>query len=413
MRFSVLTLLISMSLTAWSWQGPTGDINGRIMDLQNNPIGNVTMVFTHEHEKGFNQTFVTKDNGAFVIRNVPVGPITIEATCEGYTPRVYKYTQELERMKEVYRMVKVGSKYEDFAPHPNLMGTLSDRQGNPIADADIKITSEDLPGFELDVKTDASGAFQSSSLLNALVQLHARKEGYRDQLYRFYQGKKDYTVKNYELQTMEEYFKEIGQPMPGKKEKTPEEQAVSFYNQAVDPFKNKDYTQAETLISKALELNPKMGEAYKMMVYINHNQKKWNESLAYGQKYLELNPEDSRMIQFAEEAARLAGKADVSAQYEVKLKELGIVEKDTPDSLYAKAVDAVNRNDDAKASDLLAKVLEMDSKYAEAYKAKGQILVREYEFEQAIVQLKLFLKYAPSNHPDRAEITELIVTLSE
>ncbi len=413
MRFSALTVLISLSLTAWSWQGPTGDISGRILDLKNEPVGGVTMVFTHEHEKGFNQTYVTKDNGAFVMRNVPAGPVTIEATKEGYTSRTYKYEQDMGKVKETFRMVPEGTTYESLGPQPELSGTLTDRKGNPLAEASIKITSEDLPGFELETTTDASGAFSSPSLENALVQLHAAKEGYRDQLYRFYQGKKEYKVKGYELQTMEEYFKEIGQPMPGKKEKTPEEQAVAFYNQAVDPFKNKDYDQAESLIHKALELNPEMGEAHKMMVYLNHNQQKWEQSLASCEKYLALNPGDTRMMQFAEEAARFAGNDAAAAKYEVKLKEMGVIEKDTPDSLYNKAVDALNKSDDAKAQEYLTKVLEMDSKYADAYREMGMILAREYEFEAAVEKLKLFLKYAPSSHPKRAEVTDLIVTLSE
>ena len=55
----------------------------------------------------------------------------------------------------------------------------------------------------------------------------------------------------------------------------------------------------------------------------------------------------------------------------------------------------------------------MDGNYAEAYNQLGRIFIREYEFEEAIKNLKIFLKKAPKDHAARQEVTDLIVTLSE
>ena len=411
MRFTVLCLLAAMSLAAFS-QAHDGSITAKVLDLNKEPVGGVKLVFTHEHHPDYKVEAETKTNGSVVLRKIKVGPIDVNASKEGYVTRDYEYMQEGGNVRITWIMAKESTTYESLGPQPKVFGTLESNAG-PVADADIRISSEDLPAYEQITKTDANGYFEAPSLTWATVRIHAKKEGMRDQLYEFTQLKKDYKVKNYKMMTLEEYFDSIGQPIPGKKEKSPEEVAIEFYNKAVDPYKSKDYAQAEALLERALEKNPKMEQALKMMVYINHSQQKWDKSIEWSNKVLEVNPTDTKTMQFAEEAARMAGNKEVQEKFQAQLTAAGVIKEDTPDSLYNDAVDALNSDDDAKAKPILEKVLKMDDKHAEAHRQIAMVLLREYEMDDALNHLKLFLKYAPKSHQARKEVTELIVTLSE
>ena len=408
MKFTALALL----LTSLAVMAQDGDLTGKIMTLEGDPVGGVKLVLTHETEASFSEEVETKKNGSFFVRNIPVGPVTITASKEGYTDRTYEHTQEMSRMRQNYIMVPEGTTYETLGKQPTLGGILENTQGEGVPDAEIRIFSDDLPGWEAFVKTDASGNFEGPSLRGAWVTLHARKEGWRDQMYRFEQGKSDYKVRKFTMQTMEEYFAESGVD-PASTEKTPEEKAIEFYNMAVDPYKNKDYEQAGMLIGKALENNPEMESALKMMVYINYNQNKYEEAITAADKLLAVLPDDVNVLQFAKESARLLKNDDLVTKYKAKLTELGVEEKETADSIYNKAVEAINAENDEEARELLNKVIEMDPKHFMAYREMANTYIREYEFEDAVKYLKLFLQNAPKNHPDRKDVVDLIATLTE
>ncbi len=410
MKNIMCIILINASLLAFAWQLPEGDLSGKILDLQNNPVENVSLVFSHEHDPEFKLTTETNAAGAFVARNVKTGYVVVKASKEGYPSREFKYTQEGKKMRQIFRMSKEGTTYESLGPQPKLSGTLKDTSGNPLADANLKIYSDDLPGWEQIIKTDANGFFEAPSLENALVSIHANKEGYRDQIYQFDQEKSDYTVKDFKVQTLEEYFAEIGQEMPGKREMTPEEQAVDYYNKAVDPYKAKDYQQAKIFAKKSFDANPNQLETIKILVYSSYNLKEFKDSLFYAEKYLELKPGDEGMAQYARESARMTDDKALVKKYKEELKKSGAL---TPSSIYNDAVTAINGGNDEEGKKLLTEVIGMDASFAEAYNQLGKINIREGDFETAVSNFKLFLKNAPKDHQERQEITDLIVSLSE
>ena len=412
MRIKTLAIFLAVGLGCFAFQAREGDVSGKILDLNDEPVAEVALVFTSKSNPDYKETAETKKNGSFLLRNAPVGEIVIEAAKAGHFPRTYSYEQEGGLVRVTFRMVAEGVTLESLGPQPMISGVVEDMDGNPIPDVDLRISSEDLPGFEKLVKTGPDGSFEAGSLTNAEIRVHAKKDGYRDQIYQFTQPKKDYRLKNYRMQTLEAYFAEQGKSMPGKKELTPEELAVTLYNQAVEPFKQKDYKQAEVLAQKAFELDPSQEAALKMLIYANHNLKDWDEVISYSEKYLAIKPDDANIIQYAREAARLGNKADKAKAFDSQLKKMG-VEVETPELLYGEAISFLNANDDDQAKPILEKILKMNDKFADAYHELGKLYIREGEFEAAILNLKLFLKHAPKDHKSRGEVTDLIVMLAE
>ena len=409
MRNAILIALLCASSVVLA-QLPEGDLAGKIQDFDGKGVAGVELVFTHENDPEFSLTTVTGDNGSFSARNVKVGYINIKATKAGYPERVFKYTQEGKRMRQTFHMVPEGTTYESLGEMPVVKGTIKDTKGNPIPETNLKIYSEDLPGWEKIIKTDANGYFETKSLRFALVNIHANKKGYRDQIYQYDQPKKDYTVKDFKLQTLEEYFAETGQEMPGKRELTPEELAVDYYNKAVEPYRSKDFEQAKVFALKSYEANPKQGEALKILVYSTYNLKDYKSTLKYAQAYLELHPGDANITQYASESARMTNDTKLVKQFKEELKASGNI---TAESVFNDAVIALNAGNDEEGKKLLNEAISMDGNMADAYNQLGKIFIREGDFDEAIKNFKIFLKKAPKNHKDRQEVTDLIVTLSE
>jgi len=202
MKVKLGTLLISWSLSCLAYQPVDGDVNGKIMNLRNQPVAGVHLVFTSEQKPDYKAEASTKNNGSFSLKRVPLGSIIVVAEKEGYVTRTYAYEQEQDRTRALFRMAKTDTTLASLGPQPKVSGVLRGQKGKPIALADLRLTTQDLAEYGHDLKTDEQGYFEALSLTYAEIQIHAKKEGYRDQLYRFTQGKKDYKVKNYSMQSL-------------------------------------------------------------------------------------------------------------------------------------------------------------------------------------------------------------------
>ncbi len=405
-KWSLLILIVA-SLSGLAFQG-ANSLRGRVLDLQDKPVSGVKLVVTSTQDASFSETLETKDNGSFVVPRVPMGPGTVTAEKTGHVSRTYEFTQERGSTRVIYRMVAEGLTYESLGPQPDISGVVEDTKGVPIPNVKIRVYSQDLPGFQKELETDGAGAFETPGLQNAEITVHAKKEGYRDQLYRFTQGKRGYKLRNYRMQTMEEYYAESGKE--GPKEKTPEDMAIDLYNKAVEPYKNNDFALAEKLAKQAIGLDPNQDAAVKMLIFSNYKQNDWKDVLAFSEQFLEKHPEDENILNYALEAARRVKDNTKETQLTQKLRKL---KPETADTVFQDAVAALNADDDDGAKKHIARAIELDPNFPEPYYELGKIYIREGEFEKAVTNFKLFLKHAPKDHRLREEVTDLIVTLSE
>ena len=218
------------------------------------------------------------------------------------------------------------------------------------------------------------------------------------------------TVPEFILKTLDEVYAEMGIERPKEKEETPEEKATRLFNLAVEPYQQGSYADAENLAKQALENNPEMAEPMKLLVFSNLKTEDWPEVLMYAEMYLKKDPNDTNIMKAAAQAAELIGDKKKTKQWKGQLKDMGEI---SIESLWNDVVNHLNANDDAAAMAQIKEVLKMDDKYPLAYFEMGKIKIREYEFEDAILNLKLYLKYAKPDGKHRKEATDLIVTLSE
>ena len=408
MKITSLWVLI-LSTTLVFAQVGKGRVKGLITGLDGEPVPQVTLSFTIDSLDSFQKTITSKKNGQFVLTGLLSGKVTITAEKEGYAKRVYSYEQQQTEMVEIsFKMLKEGQSTDDMGPQPRVFGSVNDSQGNPIPEVELTFTSDDLPGYRKTIVSGADGQFETSGIESALIQIYAKKAEYRDQIYRFKMENREFLIKDFAMQSLEEAYAEgiLERPKP----KSSEELAIEMFNNAVEPYQAGNFAEAEKLARQALDLNPNLEAAVKVVVYCNRNLNNWPETLKFAERFLEINPGDKGMIQHAMEAAKqMQDTAKVKA-YRGKLKDMGEI---SARSVFGEALDALEADDDVLGLAKLQEVLKMDPKYAQAYHEIGKIKIREGDFEAALLNLKLFLKHAPADHELRAEVTDLIVALSE
>lgn len=408
MRIVLFGFLTLAGLNGLAFQFVSGSIKGTVIDLEDNPVPEVTLTFTSASDPGSDNFVVTKENGRYIMR-LPEGDVTLRATKEGYRSRTLEYTQRLEDMKINFRMVREDLSAESLGPGPRIFGILKDSNGEPVEGMELTLTTEMFPDLKRVATTNKLGGFKLEGIKKVDFRLHVRKEGYRDVIHIFTQGEAPTEINDLKIQTLEEAYKELGIEPP-KIKLTPEDMAIDLYNSAVEPYQTENWPEAERLAKEAVDMDPKQYAALKMLVYTNMRLDDWGEVMSFANKYLELKPEDPGIIQIALQAANKIGRTEEAEKLTGRLMKMGVI---TPDSLFNSGVDALNADDDEKAKAIMEEVIKTDPKYARAYYELGMILIREGEFEAAINQLKLFLKHAPADNELREEATDLIVTLSE
>lgn len=410
MKHAIMIMLAFAGVTTFAFQTQgRGSLNGVTLDLDGNPVPNVELVVTNINNPSDVRTATSNEDGKFTLRSMMGGMYEITATKEGYRSQPMRYNQRAMGPTAVdFLMVAEGASLDGLGEQAKISGKVIDTQGNPLEDVTINFTTELFPQYKQTVTTDANGEFSGVPGVNrSIVQAYLKKEDYRDVIHQFSMEAEDITIDTLTMQTLDEAYAELGIKNP---KKTPEDQAIELYNQAVTPFQNKDWEVAERLAREALELNTDLDQAVKMLAYTNYNSQDWKEAVFYANQLLEKTPEDKDIMMLAMDAAVRAKDNQTIAKLNKKMEDMGMVDAE---SVYNQAVEALNANDDERGKALLEKVLDMNDKFADAYYHMGMILIREAEFESAVSNLKLFLKHAPENDKKRQEATDLIITLSE
>jgi len=385
-------------------------LRAEVIDENGNAIEGVEAVITVAGDDAFKMTGTTDKKGYLTIVGMKAGSVTVALSKEGYASRTYEYLQDQARQLEHIKMFSNEATLADDAMRPRLTGKVIDSKGTGIPGVELTFTVEGLPAFEHVLTTDEEGRFATRGLADSTVKIYARKAEYRDWIYNVTMGKKAADIADFKIPTLDEAYAELGIERPKEVELTDEDKAIELYNQAVDPYQAENYKEAEDIVVQALALVPDMDAALKLAIFANQAQEDWEDVLKYSKAYLKVVHDDPKITQIALDAANSANKTDDAKKYENILKKTGQI---TPDSLFNKAVEWLNKGNDEKALPLLDEILKMDKNFARAYLEIGKIKVREFEFDEAIVQLKTYLKLAPKNDPYRKEAEDLIITLAE
>lgn len=411
MKMKTLALLLVLGTAAFAQQRMALT---NIKDTAGNPIQGATLVMTSAQDTNYRKEVKSdkKGNGSFY--RFPPADYTITINKEGYLERKIEFRTSPEKTREKFETTLFREDEGVANPENSILvtGIVSDTKGAPLAGVKLVATIEGTP-FKSETTTDASGNYELQGLKNNTLKILGSLNEYRDQINLVKVRERNvelFNTDDFVMQTLDEAYAALGMERPKEEEVTPEQEAIEIYNLAVEPYQQGKFSEAEDIAKRALAKDPKQSKAMKLIVFSNLKTEDWEDVYKYGEMYLKEEPEDLNIKKAVLNASQFLGMKDKVASIKNELKAAGEISKD---SLWNDAITHLNNNDDDNAMKVIKEILEMDPKDARAYFEIGKMKVREGEFDDAVKNLKIYLKHAPSNHPYIAEAKELIVTLSE
>ncbi len=268
-----------------------------------------------------------------------------------------------------------------------LRGKVVDGAGQPIPNAVVVITCDELEGFRKEVQVKDNGGF-STVILDATREYAFLVEapGYLQhrEPFKVPAGSSDndftFTLKSIE-QARAEHAPQLAE-QPGWAEMT-EAQAL------VDEGKR---PEARAALERAVAAAPDLFPAHLMLADVCFALGDHTAALAAAERCLELDDESTGCLALAANAAAALGLADRHQGYLARYQALN---PDDPAALFNQAAKYLNTMDDEGARPLLERCLGADPEFAKCLYEYGMLLLRTGDLEGAKSHLERYLAVDP------------------
>lgn len=278
-------------------------------------------------------------------------------------------------------------------------GRVTDSRGEPIANAEVTITSPEVSTFNVAVTSDKKGVFKFLILDATRHYLfHIEAEGFQAQErpFKVAAGSTD-NVFEFTLNTVQEAVAQDSANIleqPGYKEMT---EARGLYDAG-------DTAGARAKFEEAVAAKPDLLPALISLAEICYEAGDYDAALDAADKCLEEDDESLDCLAIAANSAQSAGNKEAYSEYMERYKELN---PEDPTVLYNAAATYLNKMDDEGARPLLEQCLEEDPEFPQCNFEFGMLLLRTGDMEGAKRHLEKYLEIAPDG-PDAVTAQETI-----
>ncbi len=284
-------------------------------------------------------------------------------------------------------------------PQARVSGIVVDTDGNPIPEATITYTTNELTHFEKEIPVKEDGTFKALILDATRAYIfHVSAPGYigLDQEFKVGVGTMDNTFE-FVLKTTEEasvlQAKKQAE-MPGYKE----------LSEGLEALKAGEKKRAETLFEAALEALPDLLPALENLAELRYENGNFTGALEIAKRCLEEDDESLGCLAIAANASEELGDTDAHTSYMTRYQELN---PDDPATLFNQAVVFLNAMDDEKARPLLEQCLEVDPEFPKCLFEYGMLLLRSGDTDGAKSRFEKYLEIAPDGE-DAATARETV-----
>jgi len=284
-------------------------------------------------------------------------------------------------------------------PQARVSGIVVDTEGNPIPEATITYTTNELTHFEKEIPVKENGTFKALILDATRTYIfHVSAPGYigLDQEFKVAVGTMDNTFE-FVLKTAEEasvlQAKKQAE-MPGYKE----------LSEGLEALKAGEKKRAETLFEAALEAIPDLLPALENLAELRYESKNFSGALEIAKRCLEEDDESLGCLAIAANASEELGDTEAHTAYMTRYQELN---PDDPATLFNQAVVFLNAMDDEKARPLLEQCLEVDPEFPKCLFEYGMLLLRSGDTDGAKSRFEKYLEVAPDGQ-DAATARETV-----
>jgi Flp pilus assembly protein TadD len=279
-----------------------------------------------------------------------------------------------------------------------ISGKVTDGKGVGLSDVKITITTKSITNFKLELKTDKDGRY--GTILNDATMIYH----YRFEKQGFIPYEQDKKVPIGGSEVLDIQLLTQQQAIEKGVVKQVEDPFTTNYNAAVEAYQAGDFEAAFTKAQEAIKLGPDKAIAYNLGATIAAKKKDWSNTIAFGEKSLALEPDNSPLVGMLMEAYRMTGDKAKAAEYE---KKYIAANPDQPEILYNQAVALYNKNDFKGAEPLLKKVVEGKPDFAKAHYLLGMSYVNLNKIPDMKKHLSEYLKLEP-NGADAATAKEML-----
>lgn len=305
-----------------------------------------------------------------------------------------------------------------------IQGTVTDENGEPIADATIRIEGMDV-GRNYNLKTNQRGQYIHAGIsVQGVYRVIAEKEGYQSD---YIEGVRPSFSRDDERSIIDFVLRE-GQARALAFELTDEEreriqrqqqeaeqqrEAVANFraalNYGVEAFNAGRYDEAVQAFKNASDLDAKQSTAW-FNLGISHLRMNQNEeALAALLKALELEPENPSFLQNVGSVHFRLGDEEKANEYYEKSVQVSAEgnPKEAAKGLFEMGVNFINSGRTQEAADVLRRVIELDPTHSEAYYQLGLVLVGQNLLQESLEALQKYLELAPSG--ENAEVARALI----
>ena len=267
-------------------------------------------------------------------------------------------------------------------------GRVTDVAGQPIAGANITITTAELTTYERTVETDDDGEFQTLILdATRTYEMLVEADGFQPQQrpFKVGAGSTD-NFFEFSLLTTAQASDVKGlqqREQPGFKELYEGRELLSSGNTEAALAKFKE----------AVAAKPDLLEAVARIAELTYEAGDYAGALDAAKKCLDQEPEAKQCLAIAINSAGELGDEQTRAEYLTRYQQAN---PDDPTLLFNEAAEFLNNLDDEKARPLLERCLAANPEFPECNFEYGMLLLRSGDMEGAKKHLQKYLEIAPT-----------------
>jgi Tfp pilus assembly protein PilF len=273
------------------------------------------------------------------------------------------------------------------AAQARIRGTVVNTAGEPVPEAVVTITSDEVTDYSKTVEVSENGAY-SVLILDATVvyAFHVEAPGYvpQEQVVKVGVGTTDNTI-DFQLVTEAEAAEE-------QQKKVMQQPGYRQLKQAMDRIEAGETAAARSLLEEAVGARPDLLAAWEQLATLEYDSGAHEAALERAVGCLELDPESVPCLAVAVNAAKELGDIERAEAYRARYE---AANPEDPATLYNQAVPHINNYDDGQARPLLEQCLEVDPGFASCLFEYGMLLLRAGDMEGAREHLERYLEVAP------------------
>lgn len=268
-----------------------------------------------------------------------------------------------------------------------VQGVVTDSQGQPIADAVVTITSEDIATYKQVVTTNSKGRFKALIIdATRRYQFRVEADGYQgtERPFKVQAGSTD-NLFEFELSSLDE-------ARAAETDSLLEQPGYKQMQEARELYLAGSKDAARVKLEEAITIVPDLLPALTMLAELELELGDAEAALSLARRCLEEDDESLPCLAVATNASQATGDEAAHSEYMARYEELN---PDDPTVLYNEATVFLNKFDDENARPLLERCLEVDPDFPPCNFEYGILLLRSGDTEGAKRHLEKYLEVAP------------------